>query len=795
MCVLPRGAGAQEKALVSSPACGSSLPAGSTMTWSSVPGADAYYLYVGTQPGLNDLVNTGEIQSLTYTVGALPSGTVYARIWVKYDGVWRFSDCTFTVPPPVAASFTFPSDGVQLSGAPTTFRWTSVAGALAYYLYVGTTSGTKDVVDSAETLQTSYSATLPSGRQLYARIWTKYAYGWVFDDVAFTTAVSPPATLIAPSDGATIPGGATAFQWTASPGALAYYLYVGSSVGSKDVIDTGEVSTTSTTQTLPVNASLHARIWTKFQDHWDFRDAAFSTNTAVWVWPRDGARNVSAVADFKWAPLNGAAYDLAIGTALNRSDVLAATGLTSASRPQVVLPADEDLYARLTVHANGTIGTANIHFRTAGLIQDAWSAFAFPADGMTGVGTSTRIEWTPVAGALSYYLYLGTRPGTKDVLDYGEVQNTSVDVSSLPSGPLFARIWTRLSSGWKYSDIVFSTVDGGVQPAMAYPSAGDTQPVNPDFPFQWLPVPGAVAYQLQLGTAAGLSDLLDTGSISLTRRFVGGLGTGTRVYGRVGASVDGQWLWTSFSFQVAAPVGDPAPRVDAALALTGEVRAMADATNVPTPGSVLARLVADAGRTTALCNDYSAALIQLLTEAAAGLSADFVNVCFNTSNAFDCHTVVGVTDSARGVALVLDPTMGFSPVRLSTRQFASADDIGSSAATQVFDDLGFHFVSPQTDAWARAYYLDYPLLYLSRAPGHSPLELMEQVGTSVSSPNFRFYAVQCMNGTAAADIDGTLTTLPCAGAEDLTHVFFAQSISPAAGAGIVVWQPLRFVFQ
>jgi hypothetical protein len=53
------------------------------------------------------------------------------------------------------------------------------------------------------------------------------------------------------------------FTWTATADATRYYLYVGTTLGAKDVIDTGEITTRSYTRAgLPTDVTLYARIWT-----------------------------------------------------------------------------------------------------------------------------------------------------------------------------------------------------------------------------------------------------------------------------------------------------------------------------------------------------------------------------------------------------------------------------------------------------------------------------------------------------------------------------------------------------
>src|SRR5437879_4801484 len=68
--------------------------------WTSVANVQAYYLYIGTTLGAKDLVNTGETLQTSYLVKQLPAGqTVYARMWAKVGGVWRYTDSSFSAAP------------------------------------------------------------------------------------------------------------------------------------------------------------------------------------------------------------------------------------------------------------------------------------------------------------------------------------------------------------------------------------------------------------------------------------------------------------------------------------------------------------------------------------------------------------------------------------------------------------------------------------------------------------------------------------------------------------------------
>src|SRR4051794_22748031 len=70
------------------------------------------------------------------------------------------------------------------------------------------------------------------------------------------------------------------------------------------------------------------------------------------------------------------------------------------------------------------------------------SQLTFPADGATDVDTTSQpFQWTQVADAEAYYLYVGTTAGAKDLVNTGEVQYTARTITGLPySTTLYATI-------------------------------------------------------------------------------------------------------------------------------------------------------------------------------------------------------------------------------------------------------------------------------------------------------------------------------------------------------------------
>src|SRR5206468_11094047 len=140
------------------------------------------------------VVSSGESRQTSYLALTLPAReAVYGRWWTKKNAAWSYTDRTFTVatPPPVPATLSYPSDGAVNVDQSVPFTWTAVSDVQAYYLYVGTSPGAKDLVNSGETtltsvLTTRFGVELPAGVTLYARLYTRANDVWVYRDSTFT---------------------------------------------------------------------------------------------------------------------------------------------------------------------------------------------------------------------------------------------------------------------------------------------------------------------------------------------------------------------------------------------------------------------------------------------------------------------------------------------------------------------------------------------------------------------------------------------------------------------------------
>src|ERR1700680_3261197 len=112
------------------------------------------------------------------------------------------------------ATFIYPVNGQQNVSTSTPFQWTTVSGGLDYYLYVGTSVGISNLVNSGALQTTSYHVpALPANQTLYARVFTKTSAGMLYQDITFTAA-SSTATFVYPANGQQNVNTSTPLQWT-----------------------------------------------------------------------------------------------------------------------------------------------------------------------------------------------------------------------------------------------------------------------------------------------------------------------------------------------------------------------------------------------------------------------------------------------------------------------------------------------------------------------------------------------------------------------------------------------------
>lgn len=771
--------------------------------WTAVPNAEAYFLYVGTSPGVCDVWGTGETAATSAAVPSLPRGqTLWARVWTLRNGYWTPGpDVGFSVASMAMLLYPLAGEGDVVAERP--FEWTEGVGAEVYFLYVGSAQGLCDIWGTGEisTMFAYVPPDLPSGRTLWARIWTLRDGIWTFGpDVPFQ--MSGAAALLAPTGPDSLFDPAQPFRWTSVAGAEQYFLYVGTSRGVCDVWGTGETTLTSAMAppTLPVGRMLYARIWTLIAGRWlPSGDVAFTAlNRAALVYPTAGDGDVDFSRPFMWTQAVGAtSYRLTVGTLTGTADVFDTGGVLKTAVRVPPLPPGS-YFGRLSTGTSGLWVSRDFTFGSTG---SPIAIMVSPANGASNVDARQPFQWTAVPNAATYHLVVGTTSGGSDLADSGNIGATSFLVPSLPAATVaYARLYTSKFGTWRSSESVFTT-GAPILPFLTYPLDGASN-VDTARAFEWTTTPLTGRYRLQIGTTFGADDLHDSGEIAVLRRFAGSLPVGTPLYGRLSSWMDGGWTPLDFRFTVAAN-GSTAPNlVPVALWATDFVRSMGDDGNAPLPGTPLADFLLAEGWTGASCTDYAAVLLQMLAETNVVAPRRFLSVCLKP-NYYDCHALVELQEPVGATWMLLDPTFDLTVKQASNGRWATAADVSTATRAMHFQDLTYQFLGSRGDFFARTYYLDYPLLYLNVYADGAPLEpttaassmpYLDAVALPIAQEGL--YALQgTPSRTTDAVVNGDAVTLAFDLVDGLTYVFYAFEIEASAGRPPpLAFRPRRFVF-
>jgi len=181
-----------------------------------------------------------------------------------------------------------PIGNATLSGTTQIFSWTADETVERWWLYVGTSTGARDIVDSGDLgTNTEYKVIgIPvDSSMVHARLWYFSAGRWYYTDSVYTAAliddVATPA-MINPANNSTLSGGSTEFQWQDNNTPVNFWwLYVGSSPGGRDIYDSGTALRNSNSvviDQLPTDGStFHVRLWYRtYTDGWRFTDLAYT---------------------------------------------------------------------------------------------------------------------------------------------------------------------------------------------------------------------------------------------------------------------------------------------------------------------------------------------------------------------------------------------------------------------------------------------------------------------------------------------------------------------------------------
>src|SRR5437870_2505883 len=629
-----------------------------------------------------------------------------------------FAPPAFGQNPTNVSTLVFPPNNAVNVDPSKPFGWTLVSRADAYYLYVGTTAGMKDVYDSGELAVTTIRVPgLVSGKQYYVRLWTRYGGVWRYVDSAFTAGTGI-AFLLYPQENATYIDPYVTFRWTSLSEAQAFYLYVGTSVGAKDAYDSGSTNQTSLLVTsLSANTQYYVRLWTEISGIWKYVDSTFRTGTGIarLIQPQDNAVDVDPHLPFSWTAVADAqAYYLYVGSSMGAKDVYDSGHTLNTNGKVPGLRTGQKYYVRLWTEKASVWSYVDSTFYTGTGI----ARLIYPQDKATAVDPNLTLSWSTVPDAITYYLYVGTTLGGKDVGDGGETTVTSAAVTGLVSGTqYYVRLWTKKAGAWNYRDSTFQAGSGIAR--LSYPQ-DDAVNVDPYVPFTWNAVPNVGAYYLYVGSTPGAKDVFNSGEVSNTSIPVWGLVPGQNYFARLWTKKNARWYISDTTFQTApGNLPDQTNFYPTVQNLTAQVRGMTEGpTNKPLAGSPLTSQVASRGITNATCLDYATVLTELLYQ--NHISARLRVITFKWTS-FDAHTLTEYYDPFWGKWAVADPTFGVTYSDDATRRGQSVEDISQYVLSRQFSSIAVRPVTSYGTYFLTNYYMDPVLLYLNVVPPNGSL--------------------------------------------------------------------------
>ncbi len=179
-------------AVLQTPTPGTLGTANVTFTWSSGTDVTEYELRLGTTGvGSLNLYNSGDITATTVTVPSIPAtgAKVYARLYSKIGGVWKYADYAYTEAAGIPSVLQTPTPGGALGTTDVTFTWSAGTNVTEYELRLGSTgAGSLNLFNSGDI--TATTVTVPSipanGATVYARLYSKIDGVWKFNDYIYT---------------------------------------------------------------------------------------------------------------------------------------------------------------------------------------------------------------------------------------------------------------------------------------------------------------------------------------------------------------------------------------------------------------------------------------------------------------------------------------------------------------------------------------------------------------------------------------------------------------------------------
>jgi YVTN family beta-propeller protein len=375
-------------------------------------------------------IDGGPVQTYTgpFNVSSVGDHTVTFHSTDNAGNVEVTESVSFTVssnPAPGVPTLTSPANGASLTAGTTqvSLQWSAVAGATGYdvKVYTGSCGGALwDIVTINNTVSKLGISGLSTGLTYYWQVQSlgsggaASAYSNCFD-----FSVDPPApTGLMPANGATEVSLTPTLSWSASSGATAYDVYLGTT-NTPSLAISNITATSYAPFTLSASTTYYWYVVAKnTQGSTNSATFSFTTGAApaapTGLVPTNGATGVSLTPTLSWSAASGAtAYGVYLGT--TNSPALAISNITATSYAPPALSAGTTYYWYVVAtNSYGSTSSGTIYFTTSAAIvtYTISGQVTLNGNGLSGVtmtltGSSSGTTTTDSFGNYSFTVNAG----------------------------------------------------------------------------------------------------------------------------------------------------------------------------------------------------------------------------------------------------------------------------------------------------------------------------------------------------------------------------------------------------
>ena len=184
---------------------------------------------------------------------------------------------------------------------------------------------------------------------------------------------------------------------------------------------------------------------------------ATATKAAI-TSPVAGSTLPGSAATFAWSAGSGALeYFLYAGASAGSNTYYGQSAGLNGSAAVTTLPTDgSTIYVRLWTRFAAGWQYTDYTYQAATVAVATKAAIVSPAPGSVLPAGANTFTWSAATGAREYFFYLGTSVGANNLYGQSRALNQAATVTvPAHSGTLYVRLWTRLATGWQYTDYTY----------------------------------------------------------------------------------------------------------------------------------------------------------------------------------------------------------------------------------------------------------------------------------------------------------------------------------------------------